>query len=79
MNLLRAALIVVIAEAFGLLLNMDRPFLTNQSIISQAVATETLQVNPTAELAQKELSKKRFRTLWNMFKSEPWRLSRNSG
>lgn len=79
MNLLRAVLIVIIAEAFGLLMNMDRPFLTNQSPFSQAAAADTLQVNPTAEFTQKELSKKRFRTLWNVFKSEPWRLSRRSG
>lgn len=79
MNLLRAALIVVIAEAFGLLLDMDRPFLSNQSQFSQAAAADTLQVNPIAEFTQKELSKKRFRTLWNVFKSEPWRLSRHRG
>jgi hypothetical protein len=79
MNFIAAVLIGIIVAVSGLVLNIDRPFLTNQPIISQAVATETLRVNPTAEFAQKELSKKRFRTLWNMFKSEPWRLSRNSG
>ena len=79
MNVLRAVLIGVIAVASGLVWNLDRPFLTNQSPISQAVAAETLQVNPTAEFTQKGLSKKPFRSLWTIFKSEPWRLSRHSG
>ena len=79
MTLFRAVLIVVIVEALGLLWNMDRPFLTNQSQISQASAADVLKVNSTPKFTQKELSKKRFRTLWNIFKSEPWRLSRRSG
>lgn len=77
MKFLGAVLIGVIAAASGLILNLDRPFLTNQSHISQAVAAETLRVNPTAEFTQKDLSKKPFRSLLNMFKSEPWRLSRH--
>jgi hypothetical protein len=78
MKLLAAVLMGVVAAVSGLVLNLDRPFLTNQAHISQAVAAETLQVNPTAGFTQKDLSKKPFRSLLNMFKSEPWRLSRHS-
>ena len=78
MKFIGVALIGVIAVGSGLVLSLDRPFLTNHSPIAQAVAAETLQVNPTAEFTQKDLSKKPFRSLWNMFKSEPWRLSRHS-
>jgi hypothetical protein len=67
MKLLGAVLIGVVAAVSGLVLNLDRPFLTNQSPISQAVAAETLQVNPTADFTQKGLSKKPFRSLWNIF------------
>jgi len=79
MKLLGAVLIGVVAAGSGLVLNLDKPFLTNQSPTSQAVAAETLQVNPTAEFTQKGLSKKPFRSLWTIFRSEPWRLSRHSG
>ncbi|MBH0179914.1 MAG: hypothetical protein HP491_19150 [Nitrospira sp.] len=78
MNFLGVALIGVITAGSGLGLNMDGPFLKNQLQISQAAA-ETLQANSTTEFTQRDLSKKRFRTLWNIFKSVPWRLSRNSG
>jgi predicted amino acid-binding ACT domain protein len=78
MKFLGAVLIGVVAAVSGLVLNLDRPFLMNQSHISQAVAAETLQVNSIAEFTQKDLSKKPFRSLLNMFKSEPWRLSRHS-
>lgn len=78
MKFLAVALIGVIAVVSGLVLNLDRPFLTNQSHISQAVAAETVRVNPTAEFTQKGLSKKPYRSLWNMFKSAPWRLSRHN-
>lgn len=77
MKILGAVLIGVVAAGSGLVLNLDRPFPTNQAHISQAVAAETLQVNSTAEFIQKDLSKKPFRSLLNMFKSEPWRLSRH--
>ena len=79
MNFLGVALIGVITAGSGLVLNMDGPFLTNQSQISQAAAAETIRVDSTAKFTQKELSKKCFRTLWNIFKSEPWRLSQHSG
>lgn len=79
MKLLGAVLIGVVAAGSGSVLNLDRPFLTNQSPISQAVAAETRQVNSTADFTQKGLSKKPFRSLLNIFKSEPWRLSRHSG
>lgn len=79
MKLVGVVLIGAVAAVSGLVLNLDRPFLTYQSPISQAGAAETLQANPTAEFSEKGLSKKRFRTLWNIFKSEPWRLSRHSG
>lgn len=79
MNFIGVALIGVIAVGSGLVLNMDRPFMKNQSQISQAAAADNLKVHPAAEFTQKELSKKRFRTLWNIFRSEPWRLSRPAG
>jgi hypothetical protein len=78
MNFLGVALIGVITAGSGLALNVDRPLLTNQSQIAQAAADDTLRVNPAAKFTPQEPSKKRFRTLWNMFKSEPWRLSRKS-
>ncbi len=61
MKLLGAVLIGVVAAVSGLVLNLDRPFLTNQSPISQAVAAETRQVNSTTEFTQKGLSKKPYR------------------
>ena len=78
MNFLGVALIGVITAGSGLALNVDRPLLTNQSQISQAAADDILRVNPAAKFTPQEPSKKRFRTLWNMFKSEPWRLSGKS-
>lgn len=79
MSPLHAVFIGVIATTSGLVWNMDRPFLATQSHLSQAVAAETLRAIPAAELTQKGLSKKPFRLLWSMFKSEPWRLSRHNG
>jgi hypothetical protein len=79
MKFLGAVLIGVVVVVSGSVLNLDRPFLTNHSPISQAAAAETLQVNPPADFTQKGLSKKPFRSLWNIFRSEPWRLSRHSG
>lgn len=78
MKLLGAALVGIIAAISGLALNLDRPFLTNHAHISQAVAAESLQMNPAPGFTQKDVSKKPFRLLLNMFKSEPWRLSRHS-
>lgn len=78
-NLFCAVFLGVILAVPGVARNMDRTVLTSQSYISQAAAADTFQVDPTAEFTQKEFSKKRFRTLWNVFKSEPLRLSRRSG
>lgn len=51
MSWLGAVLIGVVAAISGLVLNLDRPFLTNQSHISQAMAAETSQMNAAAESA----------------------------
>lgn len=79
MNMLGAVLLVLITASSGFSLNTNGPFPINQSHITQRVGSDTLGVSPPPRFPQQNLSKKPFRSLWNMFKREPWRLSRYSG